>query len=228
MIIAADHQTYDTSYPKKGEAPGVLYIGRIPHGFYETEMREYLSQFGTVSRLRLSRNRRTGKAKHYGFVEFVSAEVAKIVQETMNNYLLEGHLLQVREVPQEKIHPQLWVGANRTYRPVPVDRLERVAHDKVRLESKAQRIIQTLRNQDTDPRHSLCVRAAPLPAQDARTASKDRSCAPSASRKAKAAHQRVGHRLRFRGICELHLASTWGLCVAWFTTSRPDHDLYVL
>lgn len=40
----------------EGEA-ATLYIGRIPHGFYEDEMRGYFSQFGDVLRLRLSRNK---------------------------------------------------------------------------------------------------------------------------------------------------------------------------
>ena len=38
--------------------PGVLYVGHIPHGFYEHEMRSFFSQFGTVNRLRLSRSKK--------------------------------------------------------------------------------------------------------------------------------------------------------------------------
>ena len=38
--------------------PGVIYLGRIPHGFYEEEMESYFSQFGQVCRLRLSRNKK--------------------------------------------------------------------------------------------------------------------------------------------------------------------------
>ena len=37
---------------------GVLYIGRIPHGFYEDQMKEYFSQFGNVTRLRMARNKK--------------------------------------------------------------------------------------------------------------------------------------------------------------------------
>jgi nucleolar protein 15 len=40
---------------------GTLYIGRIPHGFYEGQMKEYFSQFGDVTRLRLARNRKVRK-----------------------------------------------------------------------------------------------------------------------------------------------------------------------
>ena len=38
--------------------PGVVYVGHIPHGFYEKEMRSYFSQFGTVTRLRLARSKK--------------------------------------------------------------------------------------------------------------------------------------------------------------------------
>lgn len=42
---------------------GVISLGRIPHGFYEDEMKRYFSQFGTVTRLKLYRSKKvTGTA----------------------------------------------------------------------------------------------------------------------------------------------------------------------
>lgn len=38
------------------EERGVIVLSRIPRGFYENEMRGFFSQFGQVTRLRLSRN----------------------------------------------------------------------------------------------------------------------------------------------------------------------------
>jgi RNA recognition motif. (a.k.a. RRM, RBD, or RNP domain) len=73
----------------------------------------------------------TGKSKHYGFIEFESSSVAKIVSETMDNYLLHGHLLQCKIIPKDEVHPQLWVGANRKWRPVPSGRLAMAKHNKV-------------------------------------------------------------------------------------------------
>ena len=35
-----------------------MYLGHIPHGFYEEEMRKYFSQFGRVTRLKLSRSKK--------------------------------------------------------------------------------------------------------------------------------------------------------------------------
>lgn len=61
-------------------------------------MKQYFSQFGDVTRLRLSRNKKTGRSKHYAFIEFASHEVAQIVAETMHNYLLFGRLLQCNSI----------------------------------------------------------------------------------------------------------------------------------
>jgi nucleolar protein 15 len=35
-----------------------VYLGRIPHGFYEEEIKGYFSQFGEVTRVRLSRSKK--------------------------------------------------------------------------------------------------------------------------------------------------------------------------
>ena len=106
------------------EGPGVVYVGRIPHGFYEHEMRKYFSQFGDISRLRLSRTRKSGASRHYAFVEFTSAGVAKIVADTMNNYLMFGHILKCKVVANEQIHEELWKGANRRFKVVPWNEME--------------------------------------------------------------------------------------------------------
>ena len=87
-------------------------------------MRSYFSQFGDIKRLRLSRNRKTGRPKHYAFIEFSSTQVAKIVAETMNNYLLFGHILKCAFVPKEQVHENLWKGANKRFKAVPWAKLE--------------------------------------------------------------------------------------------------------
>ncbi|KAJ2929261.1 hypothetical protein H1R20_g7842, partial [Candolleomyces eurysporus] len=138
--IAKDDATVKKKLEKAKRKPtgnrGVLFLGRIPHGFYEDQMRAYFSQFGDVTRLRLSRNKKTGKSKHYGFIEFDSESVAKIVAETMDNYLMSGHIMQCKLIPKDKVHPQLWVGANRKWRTVPPDQLTRARHNKKRDETE--------------------------------------------------------------------------------------------
>jgi len=81
----------------------VLYLGHIPHGFYEEQMRGFFSQFGDVTRLRLARNKKTGASKHYAFVEFAHAEVASIVAQAMNGYLMFTKILVCQVVPDEQV-----------------------------------------------------------------------------------------------------------------------------
>jgi len=44
----------------------------------------YFSQFGAITRLRVSRNKKTAKARSYGFIEFASPDVAAIAAEAMD------------------------------------------------------------------------------------------------------------------------------------------------
>lgn len=105
--------------------PGTVHLSRLPHGFFEPQLRAYLSQFGTITHLRLARNRKTGKSKHFAFVEFASSAVATIVAKTMDKYLLFGHIMQARRVPDEQVTEDFWKGEGRK-RVAPRNKLEGV------------------------------------------------------------------------------------------------------
>ena len=117
---------------------GVIYLSRIPHGFYEDQMRAYFSQFGEITRLRMARNKRTGASKHYAYIEFRHEAVARIVVETMHNYLMFGRLLQCHLVPVEKVHPETFVGANRKFKVIPWKKISRDAHNAEETVEKVQ------------------------------------------------------------------------------------------
>ncbi|KAF6718635.1 MKI67 FHA domain-interacting nucleolar phosphoprotein [Oryzias melastigma] len=104
--------------PRKGGAlvPGVVYVGHLPLGLFEPQLRSYFEQFGSVQRLRLSRSKKTGGSKGFAFVEFECEDVARIVAETMNNYLMGEKLLKCHMVPAEKVHEKLFVGSQRNFR----------------------------------------------------------------------------------------------------------------
>lgn len=127
-------QIQKASQDSDGES-GVLYIGRIPHGFYEHEMRQYFEQFGPISKLRLSRNKKTGASKHFAFVEFAEASTALIVAKTMDNYLLFGHILKCRVIPKEKVREDLFKGANRRFKPIPWNKMAGHKLEKPQTES---------------------------------------------------------------------------------------------
>ncbi|CAF0773206.1 unnamed protein product [Brachionus calyciflorus] len=94
---------------------GYMYIGHIPHGFYEDEMKSYFSQFGRVCRVRLAHSKITGNYKGYGFVQFENKEVAEIAAQTMNNYLMFNKLLKCHVIPKEKLHPETFKNAKKKF-----------------------------------------------------------------------------------------------------------------
>ncbi|KAL3056752.1 MKI67 FHA domain-interacting nucleolar phosphoprotein [Trematomus bernacchii] len=97
-------------------APGVVYVGHLPHGLFEPQLKPYFEQFGKVLRLRLSRSKKTGGSKGYAFIEFDCDEVAKIVAETMNNYLMGERLIKCHVVPPEKVHEKMFVGSQKVFK----------------------------------------------------------------------------------------------------------------
>ncbi|XP_036058292.1 MKI67 FHA domain-interacting nucleolar phosphoprotein isoform X2 [Onychomys torridus] len=95
---------------KKAEnlKPGVVFLGHLPSTLNESHIYDYFTQFGTINRFRLSRSKRTGNSRGYAFVEFESEDVAKIVGETMDNYLFGERLLSCKFLPPEKVHKELF------------------------------------------------------------------------------------------------------------------------
>ncbi|KAM9284663.1 MKI67 FHA domain-interacting nucleolar phosphoprotein [Cariama cristata] len=101
---------------KEELTPGVVYVGHLPRGLCEPQIYEYFEQFGTVTRLRLSRSKKTGASKGYGFIEFESDDVAKIVADTMNNYLFSERLLKCQFLSPERVHENLFKNCNKIFR----------------------------------------------------------------------------------------------------------------
>jgi len=97
---------------KETEDSKVIYLGHIPSAFEESQLLKFLSQFGKVTNIKLSRSRRTGNPRGYAFVEFADYDVASIVADTMSGYFLMGERrLVCHIVPQDKIHPELFRGS---------------------------------------------------------------------------------------------------------------------
>uniref|UniRef100_A0A8C4WU40 Nucleolar protein interacting with the FHA domain of MKI67 n=1 Tax=Eptatretus burgeri TaxID=7764 RepID=A0A8C4WU40_EPTBU len=124
------------------DRPGTIYLGHIPPGFFELEMKRFFSQFGRVTRLRLSRSKHTGRSKGYAFIEFELEEVAKVVAETMNNYLFYERLLKCEFLEPERVHPATFYGANRIFtKPI---RFEVLRYNKEKNKLQLQRMCSKL------------------------------------------------------------------------------------
>ena len=62
---------------KDKENRGVLYMGHVPNGFNEDEIKEFFTQFGEVTWYWVARSKRTARSKGYCFVEFKERHVAE-------------------------------------------------------------------------------------------------------------------------------------------------------
>ena len=94
--------------------PNVIYIGHLPKHCEERELIGFLKQFGTLTQLRLCRSQKTGGSKVYCFAKFQDADVAAIVAETLNGYLLSQKKLISHVLAPDQIHKKLFGSSTRT------------------------------------------------------------------------------------------------------------------
>lgn len=135
--------------------PGVIYLGHIPHGFYENQIRDFFSQFGTVNKVRLSRSKKTARSKGYAFVEFACDEVAKIVAETMHNYMMFGKLLKCKVIPNDKVHPRLWKGSDRKFRHIPRRKIEIKRQNKEKTDKEYEKQVSNILKKEQKKRKKM-------------------------------------------------------------------------
>lgn len=145
----------DPNAPPKNGA--VIYIGHVPHGFYEQQMRGFFSQFGVVTRVRLSRSKKTGNSKHFAFIEFKFPEVASIAAEAMNNYMMFGKILKVHVMPNKDLHPKMFLGANTVFKKVPWGKIEREKREKERTPKEEEERVQKLTKKDEARRKKIAA-----------------------------------------------------------------------
>lgn len=131
------------------EERGVVYLGRLPHGMFEKQLRTFLVQFGEIKHVHLGRNKKTGKSKHYAFIEFEHAGVAEVVADAMHRYMMYGHTIEAHVVPSDKIHPDLFKHADRGFRYIPYAKIAREQYNKPRTtEEQQNRINKLLRKEE--------------------------------------------------------------------------------
>jgi len=106
--------------PKVSNDRGVVYLGHIPHGFYESEMKSYFTQFGEVTNVNIPKSKKTGRARGFAFIEFEFPEVAKVVAETMNNYLMHKKILVAKYLPSNEVKKNTFWRCNKDQVPLTI------------------------------------------------------------------------------------------------------------
>jgi len=72
-----------------------VFVGNIPHGTTEEQMKEYFEDVGTVLSFRIVYDRETGNPKGYGFAEYADTEMAQCAIRNLNGREFNGRILRV-------------------------------------------------------------------------------------------------------------------------------------
>mmetsp|Transcript_37960 Transcript_37960/g.57786 ORF Transcript_37960/g.57786 Transcript_37960/m.57786 type:complete len:315 (+) Transcript_37960:140-1084(+) len=133
----------------------VIYLGHLPPTFTEYELRSFLTQFGEVSKLRLSRSIKTLRPRGYAFVQFVDIEVAAIVAETMSGYFLGKKRLVCHLVPQEKVHEKMFQQKNLQFAKTTTEKNKRNVNANNKTKEHMEKITKKLIDRETKKRDRL-------------------------------------------------------------------------
>jgi cold-inducible RNA-binding protein len=74
-----------------------LYVGNLSFDVTEEDVRSAFEAFGTVDEINIIKDRDTGRAKGFGFVEMPSGEEAKAAIEALNGKEFKGRDMNVNE-----------------------------------------------------------------------------------------------------------------------------------
>ncbi len=79
-----------------------IYVGNLSYSLGEDDIERVFSNYGTVSTVKLIKDRATGRKKGFGFVEMEEEEDGNKAIEALNGSELEGRKMVVN-VAREKV-----------------------------------------------------------------------------------------------------------------------------
>ncbi|MGM0497494.1 MAG: RNA recognition motif domain-containing protein [Bacteroidota bacterium] len=74
-----------------------IYVGNLNYKLQESELEEVFSEYGEVSSVKLIKDKYTGKAKGFGFVEMPDDEAANKAIEELDGKELSGRQMKVNK-----------------------------------------------------------------------------------------------------------------------------------
>jgi len=90
-----------------------LYVGNLPYAATEDDLKNHFSQAGTVTSTALIKDRATGRAKGFGFVEMSTDEEAQKAISMFNGQNFMGRVLTVNIAKPREEKPRNFGGGRR-------------------------------------------------------------------------------------------------------------------
>ena len=81
-----------------------LYVGNLPYAATEDDLKTHFSEAGTVTSVALIKDRATGRAKGFGFVEMATGEEAQKAISMFNgqNFMERAITVNVARPPEDR------------------------------------------------------------------------------------------------------------------------------
>lgn len=79
-----------------------LYVGNIPYGVKEEELKEVFQEYGTVSSIKIVTDKYTGRSKGFGFVEMENDEQEELAVNECNRKEIHERNLVVAKAHSRK------------------------------------------------------------------------------------------------------------------------------
>lgn len=115
---------------QKREKRGVVYVGHLPVGFFEPQLKAFFGQFGEVCRVRLFRSRKNAHSKGYAFVEFALREVAEVAAQAMDKYRMFGRTLVCRLIEKGQVQEHVFSQCHKPFKHINWWALAAAKHNK--------------------------------------------------------------------------------------------------
>ncbi|HUP47964.1 MAG TPA: RNA-binding protein [Thermoanaerobaculia bacterium] len=74
-----------------------LYVGNLPYEITDDQLRELVAPFGTPTSAEVAKDRSTGQARGFGFVEFANDDEARAAVAGLDGKEVKGRALKVNE-----------------------------------------------------------------------------------------------------------------------------------
>ncbi len=85
-----------------------LYVGNLPYGVGDDELRSMFEEHGSVRSAKVIMDRETGRSRGFGFVEFGSAGEGESAMSALNGTQMDGRRLVVNEARPREERPRRW------------------------------------------------------------------------------------------------------------------------
>jgi nucleolar protein 15 len=135
----------------------IIYLGHLPQGFYEPQLKKFFMQFGIVRKLKLFRSPETGGSRGFAFLQFESADTAQTVSDAMHGYFLHDRQLVSHVVPTSKHHDGMWKMRKPT-----VEMLDEASKEEKKVTNEKKEDAESLKKKQDDKVKRLAEKQSKL------------------------------------------------------------------